>query len=148
MKAMTWAVAAALLTAAGGIAISAEPYIPRNERFFGRFDADKNGTLSLAEVKARTGKSFLRADGNGDGTVTAAEIDDMLRKAMERRRTAILKHMDADNNGSITQAELDKFVEAMFNGADANSDGGVSLDEARAFKLAKWRKERGAVQPN
>lgn len=148
MKTMSWAVAAALVTAAGGIAISAEPYIPRNERYFGRFDTDKNGTLSLAEVKARTGKSFLRADGNGDGTVTAAEIDDMMRKAMERRRNAMLKHMDADGNGSVTQVELDKYVEALFNGADANSDGGVSLDEARSFKLAKLRKERGAVQPN
>ena len=108
------------LVAVGGLAIASEPYLPRAQKAFDRLDANK------------------------DDAVSAAEIDASLQAAMERRRNRILSSLDADKNGSITRAELNKYVEAMVAGADTDSDGGVSFDEARIFKIAKWRK---ALQP-
>ena len=41
----------------------------------------------------------------------------------------ILTEVDADKDGAITQAEVDAFRQAKVAGADANSDGGLSIDE-------------------
>jgi Ca2+-binding EF-hand superfamily protein len=52
--------------------------------------------------------------------------------------------MDVDGNGTITTAELDKVTEAMFNGADTDKDGGLTMTELQGFKRAAWR--RGFVE--
>ncbi|MGH6907939.1 MAG: hypothetical protein ACREDX_08790, partial [Aestuariivirga sp.] len=67
-------------------------------------------------------------------------IDAYLQKRLEQRRNQMLGAMDGDKNGVITLAELDKLVDAMFNSADADKDGGVSLEEARDFRIAKLPK--------
>jgi hypothetical protein len=51
----------------------------------------------------------------------------------------MLGRMDADKNGSVTAAELDSFVQVLFNEADTDHDGGVTLAEARAFKMSKLK---------
>ncbi|MFN0190495.1 MAG: EF-hand domain-containing protein [Aestuariivirga sp.] len=140
-KALKLGALAVLAAAAGTMAAEAnEPFVPRGERLFALFDTDKNGSMSKPEFLLRAEKRFLRADANSDGAVTAAEIDAQLAKAIERRRARMMANMDRDKDGSVTREELDKYVEAMFDGADANGDGGVSMDEARGFRLAKWRK--------
>ena len=48
--------------------------------------------------------------------------------------------MDKDANGIVTRAELDSFVAVMLTSADSNQDGGVSLEEAQSFRLAKVAK--------
>ena len=40
-------------------------------------------------------------------------------------------------SGVVTRAELDAFVVFMLDSADSNHDGGVSLEEAQSFRLAK-----------
>jgi hypothetical protein len=93
-------------------------------------------------------KRFLGIDVNKDNAVSTAEIDASLQAALERRRNRILAHLDADKNGSISRAELDKYIEAMVAGADTDSDGGVSFSEARIFKIAKWRKALQTASAN
>lgn len=136
------------LVAVGGFAIASEPYLPRVQKVFDRLDINKDGKISLAEFTPIAEKRFLSVDVNKDDVVSAAEIDASLQAAMERRRNRILANMDADKNGSITRAELDTYVAAMVKGADTDNDGGVTFDEARIFKLAKWRKTLGQPSAN
>ena len=135
-----FAFAVAALAGLAGGALAMEPEMPRSQRAFDRLDADHNGAISLAELQPKAQRRFLRLDGDSNGEVTTAEIDAALQKGLERRRNRILGMLDADANGTVTTAELDAFVEAMVNGADANADGGVSIEEARNFRLAKLRK--------
>jgi hypothetical protein len=44
------------------------------------------------------------------------------------------------------RVELDKYVEAMVNSADANGDAGVTFSKARIFKMAKWRETLGKAE--
>ncbi len=132
------------LAAVGGLAVASEPYLPKAQKTFDRLDLNKDGKINLAEFMPVAEKRFLGIDVNKDDAVSAAEIDASLQAALERRRNRILANLDADKNGSISRAELDKYVEAMVAGADTDSDGGVSFAEARIFKIAKWRK---ALQP-
>jgi Ca2+-binding EF-hand superfamily protein len=136
------------VAAVATMAIAAEPYLPRGQKGFDRLDTNKDGKISLVEFTPLAEKRFLSVDANKDDAVSAAEIDAALQAAMERRRDRILATMDTDKNGSVTRAELDKYAEAMVKSADANGDGGVTFEEARIFKLAKWRKTLGEVAPN
>lgn len=129
-----------------GSAYAAEPYLPRQERGFKRVDVNADGKIALDEFSIIAKKGFTRMDTNGDSQVTAEELDKMMLAAVNKRRDRIMLFLDRDKNGIIMQAELDKVVEAMFNGADADRDGSVTLSEAQGFKRGVWRKvvlERG-----
>jgi Ca2+-binding EF-hand superfamily protein len=128
------------VAAAGGHAMAAEPYLPKAQKSFDRIDLNKDGKINLAEFTPVAEKRFLGIDVNKDNAVSTAEIDASLQAALERRRNRIMANLDADKSGSISRAELDKYIEAMVAGADTDSDGGVSFSEARIFKIAKWRK--------
>ena len=128
------------VAAAGGLAMAAEPYLPKAQKSFDRIDLNKDGKINLAEFTPVAEKRFLGIDVNKDNAVSTAEIDASLQAALERRRNRILANLDADKNGIINRPELDSYIEAMVAGADTDSDGGVSFSEARIFKIAKWRK--------
>ncbi len=83
---------------------------------------------------------MARIDGNGDKTVTVAEIDAKLQEALKRRRDRIMALLDANGDGAITESELDNVLEAMFNGADQDKDGGLTMPEINDFKRGQWRK--------
>ncbi len=136
------------LVAVGDLAIADEPYLPKAQKSFDRLDVNKDGKINLAEFTPVAEKKFLSIDMNKDEAVSAAEIDASLQAAMERRRNRILANLDADKNGVISRAELDKYVEAMMTSADTDSDGGISFAEARVFKVAKWRKALQTISAN
>jgi Ca2+-binding EF-hand superfamily protein len=120
-------------------AFAVEPSFPRNPKTFAKIDADSNGEISLAEIKPKAEKRLLRLDADKNNEVSAAEVDAYLQKRLEQRRRQMLGRMDSDKNGIITTAELDKVLDDMFNSADTDKDGGVSLQEARDFRIAKWQ---------
>ena len=140
--------AIAMFAAAGLLASEAlaiEPSFPRNAKVFGKLDADSDGKIALTEIKPKAEKRLLRLDADKNSEISTAEIDAFLQKRLEQRRNRMLGLLDGDKNGVITVAELDKLVDAMFNDADADRDGGVSLEEARDFRMAKMAKpEAGA----
>lgn len=117
-----------------------EPYLPRNPKTFGKTDADANGKVTAAELRPLAEKRFARLDKDRNGAVSAAEIDEALLRSLERRRGRILAKLDADKDGVITRAELDRFTEAMVASADGDRDGGVSLEEALNYRVAKLKK--------
>lgn len=132
--------ATGLALIAGTAALAAEPYLPRSEKSFARADANKDGKLALAEFTPLADRALTRLDGNGDKAVTQVEIETKLQEALHRRVERIMTLMDADRNGTITGQELDKLVADMFNSADDDKDGGLSMAEVRGFKRGLWRK--------
>ena len=140
--------AALALTLLAGAALAIEPSIPRQAHVFARLDADKNGKVTLEEMRPAAEKRLLRYDLDKNGAVSAKEIQAVVDAYMAKRRDRIMAHLDSDKDGAITAAELDKVVEAMFNGADANDDGGITLQEARDFRVAKWRKANAQAAAN
>ena len=127
------AVAAVLiLMTAGHHAFANEPFLPRSERSFARLDADSDGKVTMNELKPKAVKRFLRLDDDQNGTVTTAEIDTWLKKGIERRKERMLGRLDQNKDGSVTGDEVDAYIDALFNGADGDKDGGLTLAEIRA----------------
>ena len=132
-----------------------------------RADANRDGSLSRAEVTTHAAQRFARLDGNRDGTVTVDERRRILAARAERRQDRqgaradllsdrlprIFARVDANRDGRVTRPELDTALArtggrndtrrdgrltALFAQADRNRDGGVSLAEARVA-AATWQ---------
>jgi Ca2+-binding EF-hand superfamily protein len=130
---------AALAGAGTAMAASSEPNMPTGERAFNFLDSNKDGKLTLDEIKPKAEKRVLRLDADSDGAVTAAEVDAYLAKGIERRKTRLMSRLDGDKDGKITEAEISGFIEALFNGVDSDHDGTVTLAEAREKAGKRWR---------
>ena len=113
-----------------------EPRLPTGEKTFLAADKDKDGKLTLAELTPPAERRFLKMDANGDNAVSRDEIETRLRAAMERQLERMLTRMDADKDGTITQAEFDGLLATKFGKADADANGAVTFEEAQAYKLA------------
>lgn len=125
---------------AASAALASEPYFPRSQKSFDRIDADRDGKIEKPEFMPTAFRSLTRMDVNGDRAVTSAEIDARLLEGVQRRRERTMAVMDTNKDGTITESELDKLVVAMFNGADSDKDGGLSMAELKGFKRSEWRK--------
>jgi Ca2+-binding EF-hand superfamily protein len=123
-----------------------EPYLPRSDRAFARLDANSNGKVEPGELKPKALKRFLRLDEDSDGTVSAAEIDQYFARQIEKRKARLLSNLDKSGDGDITRDEVDAYVDGLFNAADADHDGAVTLAETR--ESAARRKQALSVQGN
>ena len=131
----------------------------RADRAFDKLDANHDGKLDQADGEAREKVRFDRIDANHDGVVTYAEFTasraqfDQARKERvvqqsadgersardERRgfaghRGAFARMADADKDGAVTKAEFQASALQRFDRLDANHDGTVTADEAKAAR--------------
>lgn len=125
---------------ATGPVLAMEPYLPRSPRVFAALDGNGDGQITAPELQIRADRRFALADTDRNGEVTTAEIDAALQGVIERRRARLLTLMDKDANGILSHAEFEAYVTELLARADADHDGGVSLDEAQRFRLAKAAK--------
>jgi Ca2+-binding EF-hand superfamily protein len=138
-----------------------------------------SGPISRSQVEAMVKEHFAKADTNGDGYIVKAEADAARDKMMADMRDRHFKMMDTNGDGSISRAEFDAhhaegmdmggMMEGgeghhrgmgmmmmgkgggMFERADADKDGRVSLAEALAVPMAMFDKadtnKDGTVTP-
>jgi hypothetical protein len=128
----------------GGAALDAQADGPRGP--MARFDADGNGTITLAEARAGAAKMFAAADADKDGRVTADEMRAFHgTKGGHHRgghggryalghdgRPGGPLHLDADGDGAVTLAEAQSGIERHFGEIDSNRDGSITEAEMRA----------------
>jgi Ca2+-binding EF-hand superfamily protein len=128
---------AALAGVAGGAVQAREPGMPRSERTFERLDANKDGELAVDELGSRSERRFMLLDADKDGKVTRAELEDWLNRLAARRIDRILEHMDANKDAAVSQDELHGYIASLVFAADTDKSGGVTLQEARDYHVAK-----------
>jgi Ca2+-binding EF-hand superfamily protein len=128
------------ISLAPAAALAMQPYLPASPKTFSKADVDSNGKITSAELAPKAGRRFARLDTDSNGQVTVAEIDAALQKALERRKARILETLDANKDSQISRAELDAAVDRLIAAADADHDGGVTMEEVRSYRLVKSRK--------
>jgi Ca2+-binding EF-hand superfamily protein len=96
----------------------------RMQPLFDRADTDKNGILTVAEIRKSAqsvtapGGGGRRGEGGGDGPPSFMRLD------------PILAALDADSDGEISAAEI-AAAPAALKKLDKNGDGQLSEDEVR-----------------
>lgn len=108
-----------------------------------KIDTDKSGSISLEEfANLGTGK-MISADKNGDGILTADEIQAEMEAERERRRLErMTRRLDIDGDGTVTVAELKNMQAKRFAVLDLNSDGSLSRDELRKIRKKRQSSHR------
>lgn len=129
-----------------------------------------NGPMKRADVEAQVKEHFGRVDVNRDGAVTREEMQTVHKAMRGEMMGRMFDRLDSDRNGAISREEFLAGHEGkgghhgggeahgghgmkghgmmghgmmggrMFERADANSDGKVTLAEATAAALAKFDK--------
>jgi Ca2+-binding EF-hand superfamily protein len=126
----------------------------RAEKAFDRLDTNHDGEVTQAELAARpstrksatgkhrpAGSSLLaRADSNKDGTLTRAEYEAAIASGKIKSRhgnmrgnalARLFEIADANKDGKVSLEEAQKAALEQFDSADVNHDGVLSPDERR-----------------
>ncbi|HRD47533.1 MAG TPA: EF-hand domain-containing protein [Caulobacter sp.] len=140
MKTIT--IAAALLALSAGAATA---------QGMARPDANGDGKVTLSEFKANRVAMMMRGDANGDGKLSKAELEGAAAKRQAAGRGEgrggggrMFGMLDANNDGFLTRAEIEKMVERRFSRLDVNGDGSLSTAEVQAARKGPTGGQGGA----
>jgi len=136
MKVNSFAHHAALAAATGSLALAFAAQAGGDK--MQTMDTNKDGMISAAEHTAGARQMFLKMDVDGDGRVTATEMDAV--HGMQAGGTPApsmssadkIKTIDADHDGAITAAEHEAGSRGMFTRMDVNGDGNLTAAEMQA----------------
>lgn len=120
----------------------------RLEAAFKKADTDNDGTLTKAEAKSmpRVAKNFDAIDADKDGTVSLDEIRASMKRVgqkMHDRAVEKFKAADKDSDGTLTKDEAKAMprVAKNFDAIDADKDGTVSEKEIHDYMKAQHAKK-------
>jgi Ca2+-binding EF-hand superfamily protein len=134
--------------------LHAQPPGPPPHDPMAMFDADRDGHISLVELRDGSARLFRAIDANGDGRVTPDEMRAHHEKLMAGHpdhpggpgahmgpppsgpHPPRFEDLDGDHDGAISLAEFQQHLEQHFTTVDANRDGVVSRDELAAAHRA------------
>lgn len=140
MTRMELALAAVLAVAAGGSTAalaSGKPGMQRADRDavaqerFADMDADKDGKVSAAEMRAYHDARFAKVDANGDGKLSLEELDEGRKAERQEHMKKMVLWLDADGDGMLSAEEFEPRGGAMLARMDADGDGALSMEEMR-----------------
>jgi len=134
-------IAAALVMTAA----DAEAKPNRDRPDFATLDANGDGQITAEELQAQGAARFAAADTDGNGSLSLEELTAAAAERRENRAGRMLERLDTNEDGELSQEELaaarggDR-AERMIERADADGNGSISQEE---FEEAKDRGRGG-----
>lgn len=127
------------LLALAGPAVAAEPPARPAPSLFAALDADGDGRVTAAELQSARAGQIERFDADGDGRLSAEEYRSWWLDSTQARLTRLFRADDRDGDGMVTLDELLARSGALLKRRDRDGDGAISVEE--------WRPRRPTPQP-
>jgi EF hand len=136
MKTMLLGVSAAL---AASVAVAGYAYGGGGHDRLKAADLNRDGQLSLAELRQASEGMFRDVDANRDGQITRTEAAAFHKEGVHSGKQSLRGKAagdrlsgDADGDGAVTAAEFQAHIAEHFTEMDGNRDGLVSTAEREA----------------
>ncbi len=100
------------------------------------FDSDGDGAVSQAEIDQVRDDRFSAFDGDRSQSLSLAEFEGLWLDFMRERMVDGFQRLDADGDGQVTLAEVNRPLGQMVRRMDRNEDGVIDRSD---FKRGKWR---------
>jgi Ca2+-binding EF-hand superfamily protein len=94
-------------------------------------DADKDGTVTRAEIEAYEAARAAEIDADKDGTITVEELIAHREKMRQQHMAERLKAMDQNGDGNVSVEEYEAAHAWRMARLDRNGDGKIEPDEMR-----------------
>lgn len=94
---------------------------------FDAVDRDGDGTVTAAEIDAYRDARLTETDSDGDGALSLEEFDALYRSITRPRMVDAFQSLDADGNGIVTRAEMDTRIARLVERLDRDGDGALTL---------------------
>ena len=98
---------------------------------FDQADADRNGTLTRAEVDAFRADKLRRFDAGGDGRLSLEEFQGLWAEMTRPMQVRAFQFVDGNGDGQVSDEEMCRPLDAFVDRLDRNDDDSVARDELR-----------------
>ena len=137
-------VATAVVLAVTAVATAAAPRGEFERPSFSDLDVDGDGVITAADIDALREARFAALDGDGDGEVTREEFAAASRIDAGNRADQLFDRLDADGDGVLSRDVLEQRERGpnsrIIERFDADGDGGLSEAE---FEEVRARMSEG-----
>lgn len=106
---------------------------------FQQFDANKDGSVTKAEVQQVQDGRLNEYDANGDGELTLEEYAALWAAVRRDRMVDQFQRLDNDGDAIVTEAEMKAPLENMIVALDGDGDGAVTRTELKERRHGKGR---------
>lgn len=119
-----------------------------------QFDTNADGSIDTGEWQTGVASGFDSLDGNGDGSVTSAEVDLLAEPLREQFGDfggalvaalvkAVVQNLDSDRDKTISRDEYTEETGKILKRLDVDGDGSVSEQELRSLPAKVLATQQG-----
>jgi Ca2+-binding EF-hand superfamily protein len=94
-----------------------------------RYDADKDGKISQTEIDTNRANWLTEFDADKSGSLALAEFQNLWLKAQNQRMVREFQRFDTDANGQVTMEEYKNPLAGIVARMDSNQDSALSKDD-------------------
>lgn len=100
-----------------------------HEKIFEKFDSNKDGTITKAEIDAVRKSEIAKNDANKDGKLSLNEFETLWTGLMRERMVDHFQRLDNDGDAVLSEDEIAKPLDRMLSHMDRNNDGSLDKNE-------------------